>query len=246
MRQIMLDTETTGLSAEEGHRLVEIGCIELVNRRLTSNHFHQYVQPEREIDPEACKVHGITNEFLQDKPRFAEIAEAMLEYLKESEILIHNAAFDESFLNAELKRLDIDWQAFKAQYHIKIIDTLTLARRLHPGQKNNLDALCKRYNIDNSHRTLHGALLDAEILAEVYLAMTGGQTSLLGSAQQSETKQENTEIKRLDSQRPPLPIICADETELAAHQKVLALLEKASGGNCLWKQVETATETEKT
>ncbi len=177
MRQIVLDTETTGLEPAEGHRIIEIGCVELVDRRLSRNNFHQYLQPDREIDQGAVEVHGITNEFLRDKPRFADIAEDFLDYVRDAELIIHNAPFDVGFLDHELSK----WseQARRIEQLCQVIDTLTMARSLHPGQRNSLDALCKRYAVDNSKRDLHGALLDAEILADVYLAMTGGRLACL-------------------------------------------------------------------
>ncbi|GIX21248.1 MAG: hypothetical protein KatS3mg121_0031 [Gammaproteobacteria bacterium] len=175
-RQVVLDTETTGLAPEEGHRIIEIGCVELVDRRLTGRTFHQYLQPDRAIDPGAVEVHGLTDDFLADKPRFGDVAEAFLDFVTGAELIIHNAPFDVGFLDAELRRWRADHPSIGEL--CRITDTLALARRLHPGQRNTLDALCKRYNVDNSERTLHGALLDAQILAEVYLAMTGGQASL--------------------------------------------------------------------
>ncbi|MBK1642794.1 DNA polymerase III subunit epsilon [Chromatium okenii] len=237
MRQIVLDTETTGLSAEEGHRLIEIGCVELVDRRLTGNRFHQYLQPEREIDAEATKVHGITRAFLADKPRFAEIAAEFLAYIGDAELIIHNAPFDVGFLNHELRR----WQPGLPTIAERgaVCDTLVLARQRHPGQRNSLDALCKRYQIDNAQRTLHGALLDAEILAEVYLAMTGGQVTLhLGgaTADGSAATMAATAPRQFDANRPPLPVIRADAASTAAHEARLAAIAAATGGNCLWLQ----------
>ncbi|MET0094439.1 MAG: DNA polymerase III subunit epsilon, partial [Sedimenticola sp.] len=176
MRQIVLDTETTGLEPEQGHRIIEIGCVEMVNRRLTGNNFHQYLQPDREIDLAAVEVHGITNEFLADKPRFGDVVEDFVNYIEGAELIIHNAPFDVGFINHELRELG-GWD--EVATICSVIDTLVMAKKMHPGQRNSLDALCKRYDIDNSHRELHGALLDAEILADVYLSMTGGQTNLL-------------------------------------------------------------------
>src|SRR5690606_38197574 len=176
MRQIVLDTETTGLEPEQGHRIIEIGCVEIVNRRLTGNHYHQYLQPDREIDAGAVEVHGITAEFLADKPRFTDVMHDFLAFVGGAELIIHNAPFDVGFINHELRLVDVNHASLDT--FCSVVDTLQMARRLHPGQKNSLDALCKRYGIDNSQRSLHGALLDAEILADVYLTMTGGQVTL--------------------------------------------------------------------
>ncbi len=230
-RQLFLDTETTGLSPAEGHKIIEIGCVEMVNRQLTGNNFHQYLQPDREIDAEAVAVHGITNESLQGKPRFQEIADRFMLYIKDAEVLIHNAPFDVGFLQHELSLLAQSYP--KLAEHCQIVDTLQMARKLHPGQKNNLDALCKRYSIDNSHRTLHGALLDAEILADLYLAMTSGQVSLLPGSD-SEQQQARNEVRRIDANRPRLPVILPSAEELEAHQMRLQNIDKASGGACLW------------
>lgn len=233
MRQIVLDTETTGLEPRDGHRIIEIGCVELINRRLTGNNYHQYLQPDRVIDDGAIEVHGITNEMLADKPRFAEVAADFLDYVNGAELVIHNAPFDVGFINHELKRLNSGQSAINET--CSILDTLVMARKLHPGQKNNLDALCKRYDIDNSRRELHGALLDAEILADVYLAMTGGQTSLLLGQQHGEEGGGVEAIRRLDHNRPPLKVVRATVDELAAHDHQLELLDKASGGPCVWR-----------
>jgi len=176
MKQIVLDTETTGLEPKHGHRIIEIGCVEIINRRNTDQHFHQYLNPDREIDDGAFDVHGISNEFLSDKPRFADIAQEFIDFIRDSELIIHNAPFDVGFLNAELEKLGKKWG--KVEDYCSVVDTLLLAREKHPGQKNNLDALCKRYEIDNSQRDLHGALLDAQILLDVYLKMTGGQSAM--------------------------------------------------------------------
>lgn len=235
MRQIVLDTETTGLEVAKGHRVIEIGCVELVNRRLTGNHYHQYINPQREIDQGAIEVHGITNDFLADKPAFAAIAATFLEFVRGAELIIHNAPFDIGFLNSELQRLteaDTDLQALCA-----ITDTLVMARAKHPGQRNSLDALCQRYQVDNSQRDLHGALLDAEILADVYLAMTGGQTAL----QLSDTGTENNgharagQIIRLPLSRAALPVITATAQELAAHEAQLQAIAAANGGRVMWR-----------
>lgn len=238
MRQIVLDTETTGLDPKQGHRIIEIGCVELINRRLTGNNFHQYVQPEREIDAGAIQVHGISNEFLSDKPLFAEIVEDLVNYVKGAELVIHNAPFDVGFLNQELKHCD-----FRRQIPdlCTVLDTLALARTLHPGQKNNLDALCRRYDIDNSRRDLHGALLDAEILADVYLAMTGGQVklSLGGSSESDMAASGNTSLRRLPGERSKVRVIRADADELAAHQLRLAAIAKIAGGRSVWEKLES-------
>lgn len=236
MRQIVLDTETTGLEPSQGHRIIEIGCVELINRRMTENRYHQYINPEREIDDGAIEVHGITNEFLADKPVFADVAEDFLKFIRGAELIIHNAPFDVGFINHELQLLDS--QAKPVDSFCSILDTLMMARNMHPGQKNNLDALCKRYEIDNSARDLHGALLDAEILAEVYLAMTGGQVRLSLDGL-SETAMGKAEQPRpVSTQRAPLPIIRATEGELAAHVERLGAIDKASGGQCVWLKPE--------
>ena len=246
MRQIVLDTETTGLEPGDGHRIIEIGCVELQNRRLTGNNFHHYLNPEREIDQGAIEVHGITNEFLTDKPLFADLAEDFLRYVTGAELIIHNAPFDVGFLNHELKR----WAAAQGREFTpidrlcKVTDTLAMARRMHPGQKNNLDALCRRYEIDNSHRDLHGALLDAEILADVYLVMTGGQISLsLGGETDASGQGATAGIRRLPSGRTPLKIVRANAEELEAHAERLEAIDKASGGNCVWKRLAAQGET---
>ncbi len=236
MRQIVLDTETTGLEPAEGHRIIEIGCVELVDRRLTRNNFHQYLQPDRGIDQGAVQVHGITNEFLRDKPRFADIAEDFIGYVRGAELIIHNAPFDVGFLNHELGLWREDAQPVDDL--CRITDTLVMARSLHPGQRNSLDALCKRYEVDNSQRDLHGALLDAEILADLYLAMSGGQVSLsLGTYGGSETGGVRAGPRRLSAQRPPLVVVRAGAEELAAHQARLAAIDEASGGECLWLKI---------
>lgn len=237
MRQIVLDTETTGLEPQLGHRIIEIGCVEVVNRKLTGRHYHQYINPEREVDQGAMEVHGITNEFLQDKPRFAAIVSEFWEFIRGAELVIHNAAFDIGFLNHEFARLSRG----PVTQECTVLDTLALARQKHPGQKNSLDALCKRYGIDNSHRELHGALLDAEILADVYLLMTGGQTALeLSSESQTSTQQTSGPVSlgRISGDRRPLRVIQASAAELEAHQNKLKVIEKASGGNCLWLKQE--------
>ena len=233
-RQVVLDTETTGLSTADDHRIIEIGCVELVNRRLTGETFHQYINPEREIDAGAMEVHGITNEALADKPKFASIADDFMRFVDGAELIIHNAAFDVGFLNHELSKIPTETRTIKTI--CSILDTLKLARDKHPGQKNNLDALCRRYEVDNSNRALHGALLDAEILADVYLAMTGGQTSLSLAAEV--TKKEKAQVTKTGTaqtkKRKPLRVIKATDVELGAHDEHLQRLEKASDGQCLW------------
>jgi len=222
MRQIVLDTETTGLEVSQGHRIIEIGCIELVNRRVTGNHWHYYINPDRAVDSGAFEVHGISNEFLQDKHRFAELAEEFHSYVAGAELVIHNAPFDIGFLDNELALLDPPIASLKEC--CGILDTLLLARQKHPGQKNNLDALCKRYGIDNSNRSLHGALLDARILADVYLAMTGGQTSLgLEAEQGAGTDAEQCDLQRIESGLQ-LPLWRPDSASLQANQDYIEFL----------------------
>jgi len=233
MRQIVLDTETTGLEPEEGHRIIEIGCVELMDRRLTGNNFHQYFNPDRGIDEGAVQVHGLTGEFLADKPRFADLVGDLLAYLRGAELIIHNAPFDLGFLSHELELLGGD--AATLDRCCSVIDTLVLARKLHPGQRNSLDALCKRYGVDNSQRDLHGALLDAEILADVYLAMTGGQVSLsLDAHDVAEAGNVRPGVRQVSIQHPPLRVVRAHEEELAAHRERLAAIDQASKGACLW------------
>ena len=235
MRQIVLDTETTGLEPSQGHRIIEIGCVELVDRTLTGNTFHQYINPERVVDEGAIEVHGISNEFLTDKPFFADIFEDFLAFVKGSELVIHNAPFDVGFINHEINLLvkELGRSIAPIESSCAILDTLKLARTKHPGKKNNLDALCRRYYIDNSNRQLHGALLDSEILADVYLAMTGGQTKLLLGDASLENGASET-IRRLDSDRPPLIIQRANNDELRAHNSYLAMLQEKSGNKVLW------------
>lgn len=248
MRQIVLDTETTGLEPTRGHRIIEIGCVELVNRRLTGNHFHQYLQPDREIDAGAMEVHGITNEFLEDKPRFEDIADDFLAFIKDAELIIHNAPFDVGFINHEFVLLAKKEAKEKGKSKGKknksktvndvatVLDTLALARQMHPGQRNSLDALCKRYEIDNTQREKHGALLDSEILADVYLAMTGGQADLsLGGASTDASVLHHEEIRRLDADRPKFKIIKATKEEVKSHFSRLEAIDKASDGQCVWK-----------
>jgi DNA polymerase-3 subunit epsilon len=233
MRQIVLDTETTGLEPDDGHRIIEIGCVELINRRLTKNNFHIYLNPERDIDEGAIEVHGITNEFLADKPGFADIADDFLEYIKGAELIIHNAPFDVGFINAEYRRFIKNWKGLNK--HCQVLDTLQLARQMHPGQKNSLDALCKRYEVDNSHRELHGALLDAEILADVYLLMTGGQTRLiLGEDDATGTRQAQIKHKPVAKDRPVLKVVHATQQELALHEERVTAIEQSSGVKTNW------------
>lgn len=240
MRQIVLDTETTGIEIAQGNRIIEIGCVELVNRKLTGRHYHQYIQPDRESEEGALAVHGITSEFLADKPRFSEIVGDFIDFVDGAELVIHNAPFDIGFLNHELV-LDGNRYAPLDQ-QCSIVDSLVLARHKHPGQKNNLDALCKRYGIDNTHRTLHGALLDSEILADVYLMMTGGQTALLlgqeENSQGGEAAANTSQIRPIDANREALKVIRAESEELTAHEEYLQMLQKKSGDQCVWLKDE--------
>lgn len=232
-RQVILDTETTGISTADDHRIIEIGCVEMMNRRLTGQTFHQYINPQREIDDGAIEVHGITNEFLADKPLFADIAEDFLRFIEGAELIIHNAPFDVGFIDHELAKLADETRRVKTIS--TVLDTLKMARDKHPGQKNSLDALCKRYDVDNSNRELHGALLDAEILADVYLAMTGGQVSLTLTAEEADTKKSTANEAELGKlKRQPLTVLRASEDELAAHDEMLEKVNKASGGQCVW------------
>jgi len=231
MRQVVLDTETTGLEAELGHRVIEIGGVELVNRRFTGNNFHRYVNPERESEAGALEVHGLTAEFLRDKPKFGEIVAEFLDYVNGAELVIHNSAFDIAFLNRELDLLDLK----PVTEHCRgIVDTLRMAKELHPGKKNSLDALCERYGIDHSARMLHGALLDAQLLAEVYLAMTRGQESL---AMEVETPSASAAATEAGAGKLDLVVLRATPEELAAHAKQLEEIDRASGGACLWKKL---------
>jgi len=230
MRQIVLDTETTGLNPNQGHRLVEVAAIELSDRKVSERSFHRYLNPEREIDEGAASVHGLTLDRLQDEPKFAEIAPALLEFISGAELIIHNAPFDMGFLNAELTRAGLPL------LDNPVIDTLKVAKDLHPGKKNNLNALCDRYMIDNSHRVLHGALLDTELLAEVYLAMTRGQESLLGD--EVVGHEDTADQASGESIRISVRIVKASEDELALHSQQLVDIDKASKGSCLWKQLE--------
>jgi len=237
MRQIILDTETTGLEPEEGHRIIEIGCVEMIDRKLTGNHYHQYINPQREVDEGAIEVHGISNDFLSDKPLFIDIVDDFLQYIKGAELVIHNAPFDVGFINHELTlaEKEISVRYDRVADICTVLDTLLLARKLHPGQKNTLDALCKRYGTDNSHRDLHGALLDAEILSDVYLLMTGGQTSLSLSSNPAGEKTGNVDnmIKPLRKDRASLPVIRAGDAELLAHNERLDAL--AESAEVIWR-----------
>lgn len=239
MRQIVLDTETTGLDPRQGHRIIEVAAIELNGRSISDRSFHRYINPEREIDAGAAEVHGLTLERLQDEPKFAEIAPALLEFIRGAELIIHNAPFDVGFLNKELELAGLP---SLNSYCPAVVDTLKLAKELHPGKKNNLDALCDRYQVDNSRRTLHGALLDTELLAEVYLAMTRGQDSLLDEG--GEEGEERTAVLMASTGRPPLRVLLPTEEELAAHRQQLEDIAKASKGACLWKELEQKTEAQ--
>ena len=235
MRQIVLDTETTGLEHRHGHRVIEIGCVELVGRKLTNRRFHQYINPERQIEAGAQAVHGLTNEFLHDKPRFAEIAAEFVDFIRGAELVIHNAAFDLGFLNSEL---DLLGQEPLSSVCGEVIDTLRLARELRPGRKNSLDALCSEYAIDNSGRQLHGALLDAELLAEVYLAMTRGQESLIMDLDMT-PKSEALTMRA--ATRPSLIVLRASPEELAENERVLGEIAKESKGKCVWMKLAMET-----
>lgn len=241
-RQIILDTETTGLSTKDGHRIIEIGCVELINRRFSGNTLHMYFNPEREIDAGALSVHGISQEFLSDKPRFCDKVDEIMRFLNDAELIIHNAAFDIGFLNYELQLLNHPvWREILD--HCRVLDTLLLARQYHPGQRNSLDALCKRYDINNSHRQLHGALLDAEILGQVYLAMTGGQTTLALTEEAGQPDPTALAAPAMPL-RPHLSgfkVVSASAEELIAHKEYLKMLSKASGGQTVWNKLEINT-----
>lgn len=234
MRQVVLDTETTGIGAEKGHRIIEIGCVELIDRKLTGRHYHQYLNPERPSDEEAIAVHGITDEFLSDKPFFSTIAQTFSEFIEGAELVIHNAPFDIGFMDMEFRRVQMP----QTGTFCKVLDTLALARDMRPGQRNSLDALCKSYGIDNSHRELHGALLDAEILADVYLMMTGGQTDLMFSAEsnhdgESRVKINLSQFEGIDS--GTLPIVKASASEMLAHDEILELLSHKTD-DVIWRR----------
>lgn len=241
MRQIVLDTETTGLNPNKGDRIVEVGCVELVNRKLTGRHFHYYINPERDIPQEVVAVHGIDNEKVKDAPKFREVAEAFWDFVKGSELVIHNAAFDMGFLEMEFQLLAREGDnRFGALRDVcSVLDTLKLAREKHPGAKASLDALCKRYGIDNSHRTLHGALLDSEILADVYLMLTGGQTALILDAQTDDDEPEvSFDASQVVASSEPLKKVQPTESELEAHYAMLELIEKRSGAAALWSTLD--------
>ncbi|WP_036178555.1 DNA polymerase III subunit epsilon [Marinomonas sp. MED121] len=234
MRQIILDTETTGIDPKQGHRIIEIGCVEMLDRKLTKNHFHVYINPDRQVEEEAFQVHGISDEFLADKPRFHQVAQDFLNYIQGAELVIHNAPFDVGFIDHEFAKLG---NFPKVADICSVFDTLAFARSKHPGQKNNLDALCKRYGIDNSHRELHGALLDSEILADVYLLMTGGQTSLgLGDDEDGADGMSVPTIRRLSPDRPMIKVLKANQAELDLHNERLDLIEKQAG-KVLWRDL---------
>ncbi len=227
-RQIVLDTETTGLEPSQGHRIIEIGCVEMINRRLTGNNYHQYLQPDREIDEGAQAVHGISNEFLADKPRFSDVVKDFIEYLDGAELIIHNAPFDVGFINHEFKLAGDEFG--KVATYCSVIDTLVMARKMRPGRKNNLDILCKEYDVNNKHRELHGALLDSELLAEVYLRMTGGQSALsLENEGRADSAVGDVAVKRLSADRKPVKIIQANDEELKAHQAIVEKMENKVG-----------------
>jgi len=232
MRQVVLDTETTGLDPSQGHRVIEIGCVEIINRKLTNRHFHCYLNPDRDIDAGAIEVHGITPAFLADKPRFYQIESEFLAFVDGAELVIHNAPFDIGFLNAELARSESTNTSMDS--FCTVLDSLVLARQRHPGQRNNLDALCKRYGIDNTQRELHGALLDAEILADLYLVMTSGQRNLLLKDEESPEQRSESRATRTAKKRPKLDVIKASEEELAAHFDRLTEIDSSSGDGALW------------
>ena len=235
MRQIVLDTETTGLDPAQGHKIIEIGCVELLNRKLTGNHFHAYINPQREIEAAALEVHGITTDFLADKPLFTDIAENFIDFVSSAELIIHNAPFDIGFLDHELAALKQGHKQMRE--YCTVLDTLVMARKKHPGQKNNLNALCKRYMVDNTQRELHGALLDAEILADVYLMMTGGQSSLSLGYEDNPEQSAANKLQRLSSKRNPLKVIHANKDELSAHESRLKEIDEASDNSCVWLKI---------
>jgi DNA polymerase III subunit epsilon len=240
MRQVIFDTETTGLEPEQGHRIIEIGAIEIVNRRRTGRQFHRYLCPDREIDPGAVQVHGLTTEFLSGQPRFADVFHELQEFLAGAELIIHNAPFDVAFMDAELSRLaekGLLERPLATRDVCGVLDTLALARRMHPGQRNSLDALCKRYSVDNSHRDLHGALLDADLLLEVYLAMTGGQGALVLDKDDAGSG-ETVMVARASRPAGTLVVRHATSEETQAHETMLKLLDKASGGKTAWRKLE--------
>lgn len=230
-RQIVLDTETTGIDPKQGHRIIEIGCVEMINRRLTGNNYHVYVNPDRIVEQEAIDVHGITNEYLADKPKYREISQAFFDYINGAELVIHNAAFDIGFMDHEFRLLDHSWPG--TDQYCEILDTLAMARKKHPGQRATLDSLCKKYGINNTHRVLHGALLDAEILADVYLMMSGGQINI-NLVNSGQTDGNDVGIRRLDANRQKLNVIHATADELHMHEERLDIVEK-QGGSVLWR-----------
>jgi DNA polymerase-3 subunit epsilon len=233
MRQIILDTETTGLQPQEGHRIIEIGCLEMVNRKFTGKRYHQYINPEREVEEGALSVHGITNQFLQDKPVFSVISDEFMNFIAGAELIIHNAPFDVGFINHELKLAKSKWKTL--ELHCRVIDTLIIARQLHVGQRNSLDALCKRYGVDNSQRDLHGALVDANLLGQVYLAMTGGQGSLFDDSKTVEEQIETeTKIEIQNSIQRKLRVILANHDEMQLHEEKLKKM--SDKGKCLWRE----------
>jgi DNA polymerase-3 subunit epsilon len=234
MRQIFLDTETTGLSADQGDRVIEIGCVELFNRKLTGNNLHFYLNPGRDSHEDALRIHGLTTEFLRDKPKFEQVADDFLAYVQDAEIIIHNAAFDIGFLNAELRRLG---KPLFKEHVSNVIDTLALAKEMFPGKRNSLDALCARLEVDNSGRTLHGALLDAELLADVYINMTRGQDALLMDAGEQPQEKGGQPVERVDLSSLELLVLSANEQELASHSEVIQQINKASGGKALWPEM---------
>ncbi len=235
-RQIVLDTETTGLSAEGGDRIIELGCVELLNRKLTGNNLHLYFNPGRDSHEDALKVHGITNEFLKDKPKFADMAPQILEYLQGAEIIIHNAAFDVGFLN---KELELTGRAPFKTYVESVTDTLAMAKEMFPGKRNSLDALCDRLEVDNSGRTLHGALLDAELLADVYINLTRGQDALL-MADEPQESADGVVVPSIDLSRFALQVVAANEQELGTHEEVMVQIDKSSGGKTIWRKLQEA------
>jgi DNA polymerase-3 subunit epsilon len=243
MRQIVLDTETTGLEPEQGHRVVELACVEIANRRVTDRHLHLYLNPDRDSDPEALQVHGLTTEFLSGHPRFHEIAHQLVDFVRDAEVIIHNASFDVKFLNAELKRAGLP--PF-TELCGKVTDSLMAAREMFPGKRNNLDALCDRFGISNAHRTLHGALLDSELLGEVWLAMTRGQNSLLGDGAEDRGGAARAggagALARFDASG--LPVIEVSTEDLQAHEAYLDGLDKAAGGRSLWREIESSGQAQ--
>lgn len=238
MRQIVLDTETTGLETAQGHRIIEIGALELDGRRKTGRTYHIYLNPDREVDAGAVEIHGITNEYLADKPRFADVADEFFEFINGADLVIHNAPFDVGFIDHEFALLERDLP--KVRDCCSITDTLVMARQMHPGQRNTLDALCKRYEVDNSQRDLHGALLDAEILADLYLTMTGGQVTLLLDAEDEDASSGTSRSapRPVSGDRPALRVVRATDQEAEAHAAWLDRLDKAAGGQCVWRRAE--------